>query len=415
MLFGNIIFNACNWLLGIAITKLSINESVALSNTGSYMAAVALCQPVGILATLHLRGALVTDVKGAHPISDYFGLRLITSVIGFFLTAAVVLATNSVKPDLILICLATAAGIAFDSIGDILQGYLQREEKMNRIGASFAIRGILTLLFLVAAFVATHSVLWAVVGSASASFITTFFYDLPNVIKELKSKEGSHWKQVFGPTFSRPELTRLLATAWPLGVTVALTTLNVYMGRIVLNQAFDEKSVAIFGACQSLIAIGQTVIFSLGSAVGPRLARFYSAGEAEAFKSLTKKFVSITLAMGAAGFLVSIVFGSQLIALIYRKSFVGDSRLFPTLMIGGLVLYASLGLGQSLTSARKFKDQMASAMAQTVVSFAALLVGVRLYGIMGAAYASIVGYAVRLGMLGWIYRKQILKAEGVTV
>lgn len=411
---GNLVFAACNWLLAMVIAKLSSDDSSAKVNVGVYMTAVAFTQPIASLMTLHLRGALISDAKNEHPVGIYMGIRLVFATLGIVLTGLLALfspSTVSILP----VLLVTSVGVAFDGIGDLFQGVLQRWEKMDRIGVSFVLRGSLTLLFLGLAFSITRDVFWACFGSAMASVLVTVAYDAPNAVRVAREVAPSlgltDWKRVLWPRFVASEWADLLRVVWPLGLTVALTTLNVYAARLLINAEMTKQAVAEFGACQSLMSLGQQFIFSVTMVVGPRLARLFQSGQMAEFRSITGKLMLLSGAFGVIALGIVLAAGNPILGLIYRKSFVSEPMLFPTLMFAGLLLYISLGLGCALTSARLFKDQLWSSAVMTVFSLVGGAIGVRQMGVMGAAYATVLTMLVRLLMLGWVYRKQVVSVS----
>lgn len=416
VLVGNLVFSACNWSLMIVLAKLTHRfgepGSSATYNVGLYSMGVAVTQPVFSLAALQLRAVLAVDSKEQHRFGIYFGLRIALTLVALLVCAGVGLFGLHENIDR-LIVYATALGAGFDCIGDILQAYLQRWERMERVGLSMLYRGLLTLILFTIAYIAFHSVVWAIVGSGLASLVVAFFYDLPNAIKMARvvaaEKGQPSIHEFFNPVLNKKEALDLLKTCWPLGLTSALITLNVYVGRLIVFGLLGKELLGEVSGSQNLVALGQTALIAIGTAVSAPLARHYQAGNMKEFRRVTNKFLLISILIGLAGVVLSSLFGRWIITTAFKQDFYRHPALFPTLMVSGLLLYTSLAFGSALTSAKHFTKQLTVAASVMITALISGYLLVSMYGVMGAAYSAVLAMAVRLLLMAGIYYKEILQ------
>jgi O-antigen/teichoic acid export membrane protein len=101
----------------------------------------------------------------------------------------------------------------------------------------------------------------------------------------------------------------------------------------------------------------------------------------------------------------------QLLALLYRAEYAEYADVFVWLMVASGVFYVASFLGYGMTAARYFKAQAPLFFAITVATVAACAVLVPGYGLIGAAFASLISMLAQLaGSLAVILRA--LRANG---
>jgi hypothetical protein len=98
-----------------------------------------------------MRAFQATDIKGEYLFIDYLFARLTQTVLAL-LTIFIVVTVSGYATTIVLIVAGVSLYKAIESISDIYYGRMQKREKMSRIGRSIALRGILYLTSLYAAF-----------------------------------------------------------------------------------------------------------------------------------------------------------------------------------------------------------------------------------------------------------------------
>jgi len=400
---GTLIYCATNWGMSIALAKLGTPSVV-----GEYALGIAVAMPVFMFSQLNLRNVLVTDVKGEFGYDEYFRTRLALSTLAITIVAGLALFGKHTVEVAFVIFLA-GLSFAFDSFSDVVYGLLQQRERMDRIGISMAVKGIASIVLLTGCYVLTKNVAVAVGGSALGSLIVVLFYDFPNCRKIL-SEHPVHGNVTtisglvrVGYGVKTPEdrarQRRLLNLLWvsvPLGIVLLLNSLNLNIPRFYVAKDLGNHALGIFAAMAQLLLIGQVLTTALTQPSVSRLARLFADGRRRDFGLLLLRIVGLSVVIGAVMLGGSILFGKQILTIIYTYEYSTHWNAFLWLMLAGMLWYMSLGTGMGLTAARAFKIQ-AVFMAVTVAASAiANWYLVPRYGLDGAAIALVISMTVRL-------------------
>ncbi|MBC7353839.1 MAG: hypothetical protein H5U08_15865, partial [Thermogutta sp.] len=173
-LSGNVTQAVSRLLVLVLLIKLG-----GLADTGRWVAAVALCAPIFAAFELGLRNLLVCDVRRRFLFQDYFSIRVVGASTACLVAplAALVYTVNAAFVGLVFV---VAAGRMFDSLADIAYAVLQREERMDRIGAGFLIRYGLSLVGAAGVLALGGGVFAAACADALAAAAVCFRWALPH-------------------------------------------------------------------------------------------------------------------------------------------------------------------------------------------------------------------------------------------
>lgn len=407
-LAGNIVYAGCNWMMLIVLAKLGTTHIV-----GQYTLGVAVTQPIITFAMLHLRAVQATDARFERSFRDYMGLRLLMTVLALLLMACTAF-RGGYSRETGLVILMTGIGTSFDAISDVIYGLFQQRERMDRIAVSMILKGPLSLLGLGAGLALTHSIVWAVAGSALASVAVVLLYDLPNcaaLVHALHRDGGMPGAgETWLPRFHPATLWKLAWLALPLGVATALIPLNDSLPRFVITKYLGESALGIFAAPASFLKIGQVVVLSLGYPIQTRLAQYHTAERTGDFLRLLGKFLAISFAIGAGLFLVCLVGGQSLLSHLFKPEYARRQDVLLWLLAAGVVFYVSMGFGVGLTAARRFNVQLVWSALSALIALGASWALVPGYGLKGAAIAIFLSMLARL-TIGAILMFQALRAQ----
>ena len=393
-LTGTVVYAACQWGMLVALAKLGTPEIV-----GEFALALAITAPVIIGASLGLRSVQATDSFGEYPFADYLVLRLLTTVTAIGVVTGIIhFSGYGWRLGAIVFVIGLAKGI--EAISDIVYGLLQRFERMDRIACSMMMKGPLQLAALAGGVyfggglfpgVCALVVVWA-------TMLLTF--DIPNGVSVLRN--------VRWPKNGEPETFRLRwnpralgALAWlaaPVGIVMALMSLNANVPRYFVGSLLGTRELGIFAALAYPMVAGGLVVGAMGQSALPRLARHYALGERRAFWRLLAQLQGVTLAMGALGIAVIAFAGKPLLGLLYRAEYAAYADVFLCLAFGAVVGNAASLFGYGMTAARHFRSQIPVFCGVIVATLAGCMALVPRHGLMGAAIA--VGLASLCQALG---------------
>lgn len=375
---GNVVYAAGQWVTLMLLAKLG--DAVML---GQFALGLAIATPVFMLASLSLRNVLATDARGQIPFGGYLGLGLITTPLALLVVAGIALSCEY-SAATARVVLAVALSKAMESISLILYGLMQRQERMDRVGRSLVLRGLLPPVGMGLCLWLTGEVLWGALAVAAAWALVLLAHDLPGaarLLSEMRRRSASG--DTLKPRFDPGILRDLLVTAFPLGLTFMFVALNLNMPRYF----FDEHNLGIFAAVASPILVGNTVIQSLGQASLPRLARACADRNRAAFSALLLKLLGLATLLGAGGLLLALLAGGPILRLLFTAEIAEHTHLLNLLVIAAIVEFNAAVLGTAVTATRAFGRLL---LAFAAVAPLALLLSVLLIpalGLPGAAWA----------------------------
>jgi O-antigen/teichoic acid export membrane protein len=421
---GNLIYAASQWGMLVVLAKLGSPEMV-----GQFTLGLAVTAPVIMFTNLQLRGIQATDAKGDYVFSDYLGLRLIGTGLALLIITGITLKAGY-RWETSLVILAIALAKAFESISDVFYGLIQQHERMDRIAIALMIKGPLSLLLLGMGVSLTGSVVGGAIGLAIAWGLVLFGWDLRNGRLILKNsshgREGEDLLVAYAepaksqnPLYPRWEgktLSKLLWLALPLGFVMMLISLNTNIPRYFIERYLGERELGIFAAMSYLMVVGQMVVSALAESATPRLAKYYAAGNGNAFLRLLLKLTAIAALPGGAGVALALVAGKQLLTFLYQPEYAQYVEVFVLLMVAAGINYTFAFLGYGRTAARYFLIQAPLSCLVTSASAITCFWLIPQAGLKGAAIALIVGAIVEAAsnfgvILHALYRVRKLSPE----
>jgi O-antigen/teichoic acid export membrane protein len=381
---GNIIYAGCQWGILVVMARLTSPEMV-----GRFALGLAITAPIFLFCELQLRGVQATDARDDFTLGQYLALRLFMVLLALIVIAGYVAAGDYGK-ETALIILSVGFSKGFESIADILYGFMQRHEQMDRIARSRILKGVLALAAMAVFIPLTGDVFWGVVGMGGAWAIVLVFYDLKNAVVILSYSDLNNtktgWTQI-KPQFDHKKMMQLAWLALPLGLVMTMISLNTNIPRYFIDMHYGEANLGIFAAIAYLMHVGSQVMSALSQSAAPRLA-IYNANRVKKPFLRVFYFLGITaFCLGAGGIIVALIFGGQILQIVYGPDYAERSDLFVWLMTAAAFSYFSWVIGVPLTAMRIFRFQMFIAFVSVSVLFLSCRFLVVPYGLSGAAMA----------------------------
>jgi O-antigen/teichoic acid export membrane protein len=407
-LAGNLVYAGCQFGMLVVLAKLGSPQLV-----GQFALGLAVTAPVIMLSNLQLRGVLATDAKEEHAFSDYLELRFVTTGLALLTVAGLVVAAGYQRQTA-LVVLAVALTKGFESISDITYGFQQHRERMDLIAQSMILRGVAAIVALWLGVYLTGSVLVGCLGIAAGWAAVLVAYDLDAA----RSFRSSSVRWPLSGAFRQMQwklarLYGLIVLSLPLGVVMMLMALNVNGPRYIIQHYSGERGLGVFAAVAYVMVAGTTVVNALGQSASPRLAQHYARGDVAEFWGLMRKLLGIGAVLGAAGILLAITFGAQILSTLFQPAYAAAADVCVWMMTAAAISYLGSFLGYGLTAARRFKVQAPLIFVVTVVTVASSIVLVPRQGLLGAAWATVLGAVVQLIGSALILRHAILAKNAI--
>lgn len=410
---GNVVNAACWMAMVIVLAKLG-----SPAHLGQFAFGLAMTAPVFMFATLRLRDVQATDAKNEYRFGDYFALRLLTTASALLVVLGIVLISGHER-ETSLVILATGLSKSVEAISEAFYGLFMKHERLDRVAKSKLMKGPLTLLGLSLGFYLTGSVVWGVLGLATARAAVLLGYDLRNAISALRHAptldSNGRPDNRLRPYWNRAILKRLMWLALPLGFVQMLISLNINIPRYFIEGHLGAYQLGIFAAIAAFQKTATTVVQALGHSASPRLAKYYAAIDAEAFRRLTVKLIGLGVLLGCTGVLIALIAGRQILTLMYGPEYALPT-LFALVMFAAGIDYVAAMLLYAVTSARYFKIQMPLHLLSSGGIALACFWFVPLAGLEGAAIALAIGNLIRASgcLVAVLYAQRALTRDSIT-
>jgi O-antigen/teichoic acid export membrane protein len=391
-LSGNVTYAACQWGMLVVLAKLGTPQLV-----GEFALALAITAPIVLGAGLSLRSVQATDAASEYPFGDYLLVRLLTMAAAGAVFFGIVWFSGYGWHTATIILVVGLAKV-FESISDIFYGLLQQRERMDRIALSMMIKGPLSLVALGAAIYLTGDLLLGVCGLAATWLLILIVYDartgasVLNVASNSEhtpAKSGSALARQLQLSWRPRALVALSLLALPVGIVIALISLNTNIPRYFIEHDLGAWDLGIFAAVAYPLAAGTTVVNALGQSAAPRLARHHADRDYRAFASLMGKLLGLGLAIGMGGIVLIWLAGRQILLLLYQPEYANRTDAFLWLGVAAVIGYVASLLGYAMTAARYFRAQLPVFLIVTLVTAVGCAVLVPRYQLLGAAIAMI--------------------------
>ncbi len=390
---------ACQWGMISALAWLGTPRAL-----GQFVLGLSIAAPVISFTMLQLRAVQVTDVRGEFSFGDYLGTRILWTLVAL---AAIVVAALWLTEDATTFWVVMLVGLmkCVDSLADIVRGLFQGLERMDLAAVSLMMKGVVSLAALAVTLWLTHSIVLAssaMVIAWTASFVVNDLHCARRLRTETIGAKAA--VRELRPRFRRSAIVRLTSISIPLGVVMALISLQTNIPRYFLQIYAGEEAVGFFGALVYPMTAGIVVTTALGQSACTRLARSFAEDLPE-FQRLLGRFTAFSAALGFVLVVGTYVFGRPLLRVMYGPSFADYYSEFVVVGLAcGIQLVGSCW-GYGMTAARFFRTQVAITVGSCIATTVAALVLVPRFGIMGAAEAVLatslvmaVGFALAMSM-----------------
>ena len=329
--FGCLFYLGCQWLTSVLVVRLS----TGYQNSGALAFAMATGIVFASIGLYKIRTFQVSDVAGEFANSDYVAFRFATIAAGL-LWSAVYLPLGTQGN--VTFLSASAAYLVFKSdevFSDVLYGIDQRGGRMDYIGKSELMRGVLSLVSFAAPLAVFDNLVAGILGMAVCCMLVTLLYDIPHARR-------------FGPlrpTFSSTRM-KALARACLLAMVASLCANGITsLVRQYFGVTYGSEALGIYASVATpavLIQVSATYLYSplIGS-----LAEAWSTKGHAAFLRVFAKVLAAILGVVAVFVVLLSLVGDWGLTLVFGASIAPYTYLFPFVLIAtgcvGVLFYTN--------------------------------------------------------------------------
>ncbi len=378
---GSLIYSLSQFLVIIIINKFGNVELVGLYTLG-----LSVTAPIIMLTNLQLRQVQATDTNGEYQFNDYFGIRILMGFVALLITLIVTLIFDY-ELSITLVILVVSLIKVVDSYSEVIYGHLQQNERMDYIGVSRILKGVLNVSVFFIVLQLKGSLTLTLILITVGLFLSFLIYDVRKV---------RYFTNKLTPSFKITKMKGIITLTFPLGLMLMLGSLNTNIPRVLIHRFMGTDSLGYFASIAYLMVAGNLFISSLGQAVAPRLAKLYASGESSKFNLLLLKMAGLGALIGLMGVLVATILGEQILTIIYSSDYAKYNYLLILVMFASVFSYSASFLGYGLTAMRKFNIQPILGVIWSGVSLVTSIILIPYLGLKGAGYTLLISSIIQL-------------------
>lgn len=302
---GCLTYQMCQW----SITVLVVVLSSGYDNSGILAYAMAIGNIFFPIATYNMRTFQVSDLRGEFSSENYIAFRLFT-VLGalVFVLAYVALTASSLS-----LVLATSCWLVFkadESFCNVYYGIDQKAGRMDYIGISQGLRGLVILVLFCFVLCISGEVNWAIVSMSLGCMAITLFYDA------VKTRGLASIR----PSITGRRVVTLLRKCLPSVLTLVCYGAVVSVSRQMFEGMYGAELLGIYAAVATPTVIVQVAASYLYSPFLSSIAKQWLDGDVASLGRSIAKILGIILSVFVVLFALAGIWGSWGLQLLFGSS-----------------------------------------------------------------------------------------------
>lgn len=375
---GTIVYCLCQWAVTMVVFRMS-----DAANAGLLQLAISITNIFYTIACYNIRIFQISDINDEYSPSDYIGLRFITS--GIAMTLCIIYSVVFGYPFETILCVIAYLLLRFnEAFADVLFGIDQKHYRMDYVGISNIIRGVILITVFTAMFKITGNLFAAVLCSAAATLLAVLLIDCRNTKKLSAIK----------PAFSFAKIKSMLIKCFPMVLSSACFTAVVSIPRQFLENMRGEDILGYYATVATPVVIIQVLATSIFNPLLSTLSDYYAEGEYKKIRNSLFKTLAIIAALTAVALVGARFLGEFALVLLYGEEIREYSYLLYAI-IGCSVLYTLCWLFEGvLTVIRRLKTIAVISIAALLASIALSKPFINLFEMNGVSVCVITSYVV---------------------
>ena len=380
---GSLTYQGCLWITTVLVVILSNGYS----DSGILSFAMTIGNMFTAVGTYNMRTYQVSDIKGKYSQRNYVGFRMLTLIIGVILLG---IYSIVVSPDSLTL-IAVFAYLLFkvdESFCDVLYGVDQRGERMDYIGISQFIRGVLVVLAFSLGLYLSQNIILAILAMYPAGLLVTIVYDIPHARR----------MDDIRPQLKKKQAKSLLTECLPIVLEILFLGMIVSVARQYYANAYGAERLGIYAAVATpAVLIQAAARFLYAPALVP-LSEKWNDSPKESFLPFFRKTLLVMAGFIIVGVAVLAWAGPILLNLVYGQKVEGYTYLFTNVLISTSALAVLYYLTDVLVLCRDIKGSLISASAALAMALSTMVPLEAIFDMQGINYvvifSSVIGISV---------------------
>ncbi len=388
---GSLLYFAAQWLFTILVWRFG-TQQIAQQNAGLLNVSTALTNTFLALAAFGMYSFQVSDLKGKYSNTAYVNSRNITCFAAVLLCAFFVIGVNffsSAYSFVQIMCIAFM--LAFKMIEaktDAFNAIQQKSGRLDLVGKTYALRGILSLVAFVIGLLITNSMVIALLSLVIVNVLIYFLFT-KSIIKPFYNKEDYNFEEV----------KHLLIACAPLALYSFFNTASASVPKIMLEQIHGAQMLGIYGSVTApvlLLQVGAAYLFT------PFITHFasdYNVKNKQAFYKTLLKISGVILVLLPLGVIACEVLGEWGIRTFINAELTQYSYLLTPMVICAVLTAMVLFFSMVLTVMRAVKQLIISSVLAILTAALISVPLINAYNLQGTTFAAITALCVQLSLL----------------
>lgn len=364
---GSFVYLFMQWVLTIIIVKI-----VGFGENGYFTLAMSLTNTFGVIANYGMRNYQVSDVNDKYTNGTYIASRYITSIVAMLAMTVFTLA-NGYSKHVAIILITYMIFKLSETFVDVYQAICQKEWRMDIVGKSLLIRGVLTTLSFTITLYLTRSLPLSILSMIIVAYVVVFGYDV------------KFSRKITNVSFDKNyiNIKKLLIECLPLVIYLFLSNWIISMPRYFLEREHGSDILGIYGSISTPTVIVQVAAAYMFTPLISIFAQHFAKKDIKEFVLLIAKVMIGIAAVAVVAIIGCMIFGDWGLKLLFGEKILEYSYLLIPVLVVTILNAIVWFLCALLTVLRDFKGLIISNVLMFIVSFVASVTLISKYSMDG--------------------------------
>lgn len=371
---GNFTYLICQWMITVIIVRIANYEEA-----GIFSFAMSITNTFYSIAVWGIRTYQVSDMDRKYNDNTYIYSRYITCIVAS-VCCAIFTIVSGYNLKQILIIMIYMFFRAVEAFIDVIHGIDQKAERMDIIGKSFILRGILLLAGFTLMLKITGGVLFSVIFIAISSALVCAVYDVPNSRKLMTDCSRA----------SLIEIKSLLKECLSLVIYTFLMTVVSLIPRYFLEKIVGSELLGVYASIAAPAVIVQAAASYIMAPFITPIAGYIEKKEFQGYLLLMKKMLYMMLSAFAVVILGAYFLKDIGLKILFGEEILKYSDLFMPVIFCTIATAFSWFINMLLTVYRDFKGLLISNLVGVICSAIISFPLIRVWGLNGASFSLLI-------------------------
>ena len=369
------------------------------------MAVALLFRPMAMfqLEGICIREIVATPEKKDDILGSSFVLSLVAGIISFLAAIGMIHVLRPGEQTYVLIVAIAGSGLVFFCF-EIFDYWFQARVRSKLVVVSRALVLTICSLLKIVGICLGFSLFYFAWVNVAEIVLTGFalmiaYHKSGNSIRRLQAK----WEW----------LKKLFSDAWPLALSGMAATVYLRIDKIMIGQMADASQVGIYTAATRLAEAWYFLPISIMATLYPAVIRAIKDEHINPDERM-QQIYKLMILLGYMSAIFTQIVAKPLILLLFGSEYEMSAQVLMLYIWSGIFVNIAMAKAAWLKAMNFTKIQFVSTLAGAAVNICLNLVFIRHYGVVGAAWATIISYAIEAYLILFLFPKTRKQAQMIT-